>query len=156
MKTRYIIAFFLLILLFSVSACRKTSDEEKIQSIITKIQKAAEEKESSTIMEHISLAYSDSQGFGYETLKRTLRGYFFRFPRISTFINKRDISIEGENAKVALQAILTSGKTTGSITDAIPESLGVYIFNVSLKKESSDWKIVSATWKRVGEENYNN
>jgi hypothetical protein len=152
-KTRYIITFFLLILLFSIPACHKTSDEEKIRAIIAKIQEAAEEKESSNIMEHISLDYSDAQGFGYETLKRTLRGYFLRFPRISAFINKRDITIEGESAKVTLQAILTSGRATGSVTDAIPESLGVYIFNVSLKKDSTDWKIVSATWKRVGEGN---
>lgn len=101
-------------------------------------------------MDHISPGYSDPQGFDHETLKKTLRGYFFLFPKISAYINKRDISVNEGSARVVLQAILTSTSKTGSLADVIPESLGIYIFDVALKKESNDWKIVTATWKRAG------
>jgi hypothetical protein len=33
----------------------------------------------------------------------------------------------------------------------LPESLGVYAFEVLLKKESGDWKVISAKWERVGD-----
>jgi hypothetical protein len=31
----------------------------------------------------------------------------------------------------------------------IPQSLGVWDFDVTLKKESSDWKVTSAKWEQA-------
>lgn len=150
MKRKSVVVIFAILLSLSFMDCRKTSDEDELAAIVAQIQKAVEEKNTNAIMKHVSPGYSDSQGFDYETLKKTLRAYFFRFPKISAYINRRDISVSEGSARIILQAILTSGVKTGSLTDAIPESLGIYIFDISLRKESNDWKIITATWKRAG------
>jgi hypothetical protein len=55
--------------------------------------------------------------------------------------------IENTSAKAVFQAVLTSGNKTGSASDVIPQSLGMYDFDVSLKKESNGWKVTSAKWE---------
>ena len=47
------------------------------------------------------------------------------------------------------EAILSS--RAGSSGTVLPEALGAYRFEVSLKKDQKEWKIVSARWQRAGE-----
>lgn len=60
------------------------------------------------------------------------------------------ISVESASGKAEFQAVLTGGQS-GSAAGVVPESLGVYAFDVSLRKEENEWKVVSARWDRVGE-----
>ena len=100
-------------------------------------------------MNNLSKTYSDPQAFNYEGIKGLLLGYFFRYPKISVYINSLTISVEDTSARAEFQTVLTSGEKTGSVTDVIPQSLGVWNFDVSLKKESSDWKVTSAKWEQA-------
>ncbi|PKN80164.1 MAG: hypothetical protein CVU51_14880 [Deltaproteobacteria bacterium HGW-Deltaproteobacteria-1] len=83
----------------------------------------------------------------YEGIKGLLLGYFFRYPKISAYINNLTISVENSSARAEFQTVLTSGEKTGSMADVIPNSLGVWDFDVTLKKESNDWKVTSAKWE---------
>ncbi|HEX2966020.1 MAG TPA: hypothetical protein VHO84_09545 [Syntrophorhabdaceae bacterium] len=129
--------------------CKKESEEDTIRRLVSTIQTAAEEKDTSKVMGYIADSYSDPQGTTHETLKRLLRGYFLIHPKISVYISYLQVSVKGASATANLQALLTSGQNKGSLTDVIPHSLGVYQFDVSLAKESDNWKIVSATWTPV-------
>ena len=131
------------------SGCVKEDEQTRVKKVITAIQAASEEKEVKKVMEHISKNYSDPQGNNYESIKGLLLGYFFRYPRISAYISNLDISVEGAAAKAKFETVLTSGVKTGSISDVIPESLGVWNFDVSLKKEEGEWKITSAQWQEA-------
>ena len=62
-------------------------------------------------------------------------------------MNNHDIRQDTEESP--FQAVLTSGDKTGSVTDIIPQSLGVWEFDVTLKKESNNWKVISAAWKEA-------
>lgn len=141
-----------LILIFIISltllGCSRENDQDKIKKVITDIQAAGEAKDVKTIMNNLSKTYSDPQGFNYDGIKRLLAGYFFRYPKISAYITDLTISVENTSARVTFQAVLTSGEKTGSVTDVIPQSLGVWDFDVTLKKESNDWKVTSAKWEQ--------
>lgn len=141
----------LLIFFIAITAlgCQRESEEGKVKNVITDIQTAGEEKDAGKIMNHLSKAYRDPQGLNYEGIKRLLLGYFFRYPKISAYINNLDISVQNTSARAVFQTILTSGDKTGSVTDIIPHSLGIWDFDVSLKKESNRWKVTSAEWTQV-------
>ncbi|MBN1473141.1 MAG: hypothetical protein JW914_00870 [Syntrophaceae bacterium] len=132
-----------------VIGCHKETEQNKVKKVITEIQAAGEEKEVKKIMAHISKTYSDPRGYNYEGIRGLLLGYFFRYPKISAYITNLQVSVEGEAAKAGFEALLTSGVKTGSISDVIPESLGVWFFDVTLKKESGDWKVTSAKWEQA-------
>jgi len=137
------------VLSFAHNGCHKETDQDKVKKVVADIQTAGDEKDIRKIMNNLSKTYSDPQGFNYEGIKGLLLGYFFRYPKISVYINSLTISIEDTSAKAMFQSVLTSGEKTGSVTDVIPQSLGVWDFDVSLKKESNDWKVTSAKWEQA-------
>ena len=133
----------------ALSGCSKDDESARIKKIITTVQTAAEQKNTKAILEHLSKSYRDPQGLNYEGVRGLLAGYFFRYPKISVYLNALAISIDGDSAQARFQAVLTSAEKTGSITDAIPDSLGVWNFDVSLRKETGQWKILSARWEEA-------
>ena len=146
---RVVTIFLVFIIAIAVLGCHRQTDQDKVKKIITDIQAAGEAKEIKKIMKNLSETYSDPQGFNYEGIKGLLIGYFFRYPKISVYINNLTISVENTSAKAVFQAVLTSGEKTGSVTDVIPQSLGIWDFDVTLKKESSKWKVTSAKWEQA-------
>lgn len=146
---RILIFFFIFVVAFALVGCQRETEESKVKKVITEIQTAGEEKEVKKIMAHISKTYNDPRGYNYEGIRGLLLGYFFRYPKISAYITNLEVSVEGEAAKAGFEALLTSGVKTGSISDIIPESLGVWYFDVTLKKESDDWKVTSAKWEEA-------
>lgn len=132
--------------------CSRQTEEDKVKKVITDVQAAAEEKEIRKIVDALADTYSDPRGFDREGIRRVLLGYFLGYPKITVYINYLRVSVDGASARASFQAVLTSGKKTGSPADVIPESLGVYRFDVSLNRISGDWKVTSARWERVGEE----
>lgn len=146
---RVVTIFLIFVIAMTVLGCHKETDQDKVKKVVADIQTAGDEKDIREIMNNLSKNYSDPQGFNYEGIKGLLLGYFFRYPKISVYINSLTISVEDTSARAVFQTILTSGEKTGSVTDVIPQSLGVWDFDVSLKKESSDWKVTSAKWEQA-------
>lgn len=136
-------------------ACTRENEQEKVNKVIKAVQSAAEEKNIRGITVHVAKDYSDSEGNNFEALRALLLAYFFRYPKISGYITHLEITVDGSSARAVFQAILTSSQKTGSVTDAVPEQLGVHRFDVVFKKDSGDWKITSARWSEAGQQNTN-
>jgi hypothetical protein len=128
--------------------CHKETEQDKIRKVITTIQKAAEEKDIKKIINSLSKTYSDPQGFTYDTIKGLLLSYFFRHQKIHVYITNLDVTADDGMGRAVFQAVL-SGGGTGSAADVLPEALGMYAFDVSLKKEDGEWKVNSAQWNRI-------
>lgn len=145
------VAVILLIFVMTAAflGCARQTEDDKIKKIVTDIQAAGEEKNIKKIMNHLSKTYSDPRGFNYDGIHGLLVGYFFRYPKVSVYISNLTVTLENTKARAVFQAVLTSGEKTGSIADIIPQSLGVWDFDVSLAKESDDWKVISAKWEQV-------
>lgn len=146
---RVVTILLIFVIAMTALGCHKETEQDKVKKVITDIQTAAEEKDVKKIINNIAKIYNDPQGYNYETIKGLLIGYFLRYPKISAYITNLEISIENKSAKAVFQTVLTSGNKTGSVSDVIPQSLGVYDFDVSLKKESNGWKVTSAKWEQV-------
>ena len=136
-------------IIMTMLGCHTQTDEDKVEKVIADIQTAGEEKNIKKIMVNLSKTYRDPQGFTYEGINGLLVGYFFRYPKVSVYINNLTIAVDPTSARAVFQAILTHGEKTGSITDMIPQSLGIWDFDVSLKKESNDWRVTSAKWQQA-------
>ena len=130
--------------------CHRETDQDRVEKVVMDIKKYTQEKNVRKIMSNLSKAYTDPQGFDHEAIKGLLMGYFYQHPKISVYLTNLEISIQDTSARVTLQAILSGGSKTGSATDLIPESLGMYFLDISLKKESDEWKVYSAKWERAG------
>lgn len=146
-------AFACILLTFVVVlavGCHKDTEEEKVKKIIVAVQTAAEQKDIKKIINSLSKNYKDPQGYDYETIKGMLLGYFFRHQKIHVYLTNIEIAIEDGLAKAVFQAVLSGGNKTESVSDILPEQLGMYSFEVVLKKEPDEWKVSSAKWERSG------
>ena len=151
MKKRAVMVAVLFSVLFIGLGCHKETEQDKVKKVITDCQKAVEGKDVKRIITSLSKTYRDPQGFDYDSIKGLLLGYFFRHQKISVYISGFEVTVEDTAAKAVFQAVLTGGNTAGSASDLLPEALGIYAFEVSLRKESGDWMISSAKWEREGE-----
>lgn len=138
-----------LVLALTIIGCNKETEQDKVKKVIMEIQTAAEQKDVNKIINNLSTAYSDPQGYNHEAIKGLLLGYFFRYPKVSVYLNSLEITVDDTSSRALFQAVLTSGKKTGSLKDIIPHSLGIYDFDVWFAKESGDWKITSAKWEEA-------
>ena len=158
-----------------ICSCHRETEQDKVMNIITDIQRAAEAKDIAKIVIRLSKTYNDPQGNTYDDIKGLVIGYFYQYGKISIYIPSIHVSVQNAASTAVFQAILTSkdsagsgssgaisarsapndnvaGKSTGKTTPLIlPESLGMYAFDVSLKKEEAEWKVTSARWERLGE-----
>ena len=151
---RFVTILLIFIIIIIALGCHKQTEQDKVKKVITDIQAAAQEKDVSKIINNIAKTYNDPQGYNYETIKGLLIGYFLQYPKISAYITNLEISIENKSAKAVFQTVLTSGNKNGSMSDMIPQTLGVYDFDVLLKKESNGWKVTSAKWEQVGKDEH--
>ena len=134
------------------SSCHQETEEDRVQKVITSVQKAAEEKKIMTILGQLSRAYRDPQGHDFEGIKGLLAFYFYRHQKVHVYIPSTEVTVTGGAATVSFEAVLTGaapGESTGSV---IPGALGVYRFNVDLRKEEGHWKVISAKWERMGDQ----
>ncbi len=143
-----IILFAAVILAFG---CHTQTEQDKIRKTITDIQEAAGEKDVKKILNNLSRTYHDSEGFDYDTIKGLLVGYFFRHKKIHVYITNLDASVEDTTGRAVFLAILSGASKPGTAADILPESLSMYSFDVSLKKENGDWKVTSARWERFNQ-----
>jgi len=141
----------LCLMLSSFLGCHKETEQDKVRKVITNLQKAGEEKDIKKISSSISKSYKDRQGNNYGSIKGLVIAYFYQYPKISIYITKLDVSVTGASAEANFQTVLTSRGAAESAPAVLPESLGVYAFDVVFKKESDEWKVVSAEWERVGD-----
>jgi hypothetical protein len=151
---RYVTILLIIVITITALGCHKETEQDNIKKVITDIQTAAQEKDIKKIIDHLANTYNDPQGYNHETIKGLLIAYFLQYPTISAYITNLEISIDDKSAKAVFQTVLTSGNKTGSMSDVIPQTLGVYDFDVSLKKESNGWKVTSAKWEQAGNDEH--
>lgn len=147
-----IVSLIILCLMLSpLSGCHKETEPEKVKKVIRTLQKAAEEKDTRKFSAAISRDYRDSRGNTFGSIRGLLIAYFYQYPKISVYITNIDASVADASAQAAFRAVFTSRGAAESAPAVLPESLGVYAFDVAFKNESDEWKVISAEWDRVGD-----
>jgi hypothetical protein len=136
-------AIFLLLLFLS---CR---EKDPIASTIGQIADAAEERDASAVLEHLSSTYSDANG-GRREVELALKRYFFAYNSIDITVHQLETSHTASTGRATFRVIfLGSPKSIGGMDQFLPSSAN-YLFDVWLVKEDGDWKIVTAQWREAG------
>ncbi len=145
------VALITTIAMCSLACSQRSTDEDKISKIIKKVQHAAEEKDIRSILSRVSRTYRDPEGNDYNSMRDLLLLYFYQYPKISVYITDLNVSADASSATAKFQAALTGRGSGGAAGGILPEALGIYRFEVQFAPEQDEWKIVSATWSRMGD-----
>lgn len=144
--TRLTLTFLLL------TACAETenlSPEQAVKNTLRAVERAAEERSLSGVMEHISPDYKDHQGNDVDAIRRLVQFQFIRNQSIHIYSDIQELSVENELASVEVNAAMASRATDLEILEGGMRA-DTTRFSVVLRKQTNDqtWLIESVSWRR--------
>jgi hypothetical protein len=134
----------------ALSACSdKNSSEDQIRQYVTSAVTAAESREVLAIRKLISDKYKDESRRDRRRLVGLALGYFLRHKNINIFTQISEISFPvPDEARVKLYAAMTGSPVTGAQA-LLDIRADLYQFDLMLTRDSGEWLLQSASWKRA-------
>jgi hypothetical protein len=123
------------------------SPEQQVRKVIAAIEVAAEQRDVSDLMRHVSKNYRDGNGDGPDEASRYVRGYFIANQSIHLLTRVEEIqflSSDEARANVLVGMVGREAAASGSWDLAAD----LYEFDVALLHEGGDWKVTYARWNR--------
>jgi hypothetical protein len=134
MRRAFVFALFLLF------ACRES---DPIAAKVDAIADAAEDRDVSDVMSHLSANFDGNRG----EIEGYLKRYFFAYQSFDVSVLDLRSQVSGDEAWATFRVnMIGVPKTLGGIDQYMPRSAS-YRFEVSLRDEGGEWKVVSARWE---------
>jgi hypothetical protein len=134
MKFSFNASPILLATIFLVACGATTSDEQQVRALIDEVETAAETRDTSDVLEHVSDDYADSGGLDKTQLQDFLRGYFLAHPKLELVVNIESLEFPVDGLAQAVVSV-----TTVELTDPNLQRL-----KVEFRRSGSTWQVARA------------
>jgi hypothetical protein len=119
--------------------------EQQVREVIDAGEAAAESRDLSGMLEHVSASFRDDQGGGREELKQYLRGYLLTHPSVEVLTRVESIEFPYRDyARVQLTVGTLGRGAAGSGTFDLAGDVNEITLELAL--EGDEWKVVRAAW----------
>jgi hypothetical protein len=128
-----------------LAACARQPDEEAIRATIVTIAEAAEARDGTDILEHVSADFTGNDGeFDRRKLADLLRMQLIA-GSLGVHLGQVDVELSGARATARFDATLTDGSGRW-----IAERSAGFRFVTGWRREDGAWRCYNASWERVG------
>jgi len=118
-----------------LSACgARSSDEQKIRELVSAAEIAAENRDTSDVLELVDNGYEDSNGFDKSQLQNFLRAWFLSHPKIELLVSIESLEFPADG--VAQAEI--------NVTNADLANPDWARLKVEFRRKDGDWQVVRA------------
>lgn len=124
----------LLATIFLAACGATTSDEQQVRALIDEVETAAEARDTSDVLEHVSDDFADSGGLDKTQLQDFLRGYFLVHPRLELVVNIESLEFPVDGLAQAVVSV-----TTVELTDPDLQRL-----KVEFRRSGGTWQVARA------------
>ena len=124
----------LLATIFLAACGTTTSDEQQVRALIDEVETAAEARDTSDVLEHVSETYADSGGLDKTQLQDFLRGYFLAHPKLELVVNIESLQFPVDGLAQAVVSV-----TTVELTDPNRQQL-----KVEFRRSEGAWQVARA------------
>ena len=132
------------------------SPEEQIQSTISAMEAAVEQRSLDSVRELVSSEYKDEWNGSRRTALRSLMFYFQGHQSIHLLTRTSDIQITDDGKRAsAIVYVGMAGKPVEESEVLIDMNADLYRFDVDLLADGDEWRVSSARWQRARPENFN-
>lgn len=156
MKKLSIIKWLSVSLLLLTSCSQDTnSPEQQIQSVISAMEAAVEQRSLDSVNELVSSDYKDEWNGSRRAALRSLMFYFQGHQSIHLLTRTSDIQIteDGKRAS-AVVYVGMAGKPVEESEVLIDMNADLYRFDVDLLADGDEWRVSSARWQPARPENF--
>lgn len=127
-----------------------TTPEDQVRALLSEIERASREKDVSSVKDAISENYRDAHGRVQKDIHSVITYQYFRQREI--YLLTRIESLEFPSPTRAVLVVL--GAMAGTPiegADALQKiRADVYRFDLELRDEGGDWRVVSSDWRPAG------
>jgi hypothetical protein len=129
-----------LTLVAMLAACSApSSDEERVRDTFATVERAAEARDASDVLEHVALSYADSQGNDKAALQAFLRGYFLANPRVEVLFDVESLELP------------VAGLARGRVDLTVLPAGDRATLDVELREQDGEWRVTRADRVRPGD-----
>ncbi|WP_435998391.1 MULTISPECIES: nuclear transport factor 2 family protein [unclassified Pseudoxanthomonas] len=129
------------LVLATLVACSAETPEAQLRHRVGGMQAAVEEKRVGDFMDGVSDDFTGPAGMDRAALHNLVRARTFANARVGTTTGPLDVRVDGDNATVSFQVLLT-----GSTGRLLPEQAQTYDVTTAWRREQGDWRIYHARW----------
>jgi hypothetical protein len=142
MRNRF--GFWVLASLLAVlAACHRAPDEVQVREAIAAAEQAAEQADASGVVEPLGEDFEGNEGsLGRKDIANLVRLAHLRGERIGVTLGPISVERRGDRLVADFTVSLTQGSRL------LPDAAGIYQVESAWRREGSEWRCYSATWKR--------
>ena len=141
-----VLAVALLAVATLLAGCAGAPAEERLRERIAAMESAIEAREVGPFMEGIAGNFIGEGGADQRQLRALLAAQTMRNAEIGVLLGPLDLSVEGDQARVAFKLVLTGG--AGGL---LPERAQAYDVDSRWLDGDDGWQVVTADWTPVGD-----
>jgi len=119
--------------------------EAQVRAVIAAGEQAAEARDLSGLLEHVSATFIDEHGGGRDDLKQVLRGYFVTHQSIALLTRIDSVEFPYRDLARVRVTVGTLDREAAGAT-AFEYATDINEIVLELKLEDDEWKVVRAAW----------
>jgi hypothetical protein len=139
----------LAVLLCAGACADRDAPEDRVRAVLASLEEAAEARDAAAMKEHVSERYRDARGQDRQAVAALVTFHFLRNRSVHllTRVGAVTIAEPGEARVEALVAM--AGAPIPSPEALVRLRADLYRFDLDLREEEGDWRVVSADWRRA-------
>jgi hypothetical protein len=141
---RLILPAVSLLAAIGLAGCGKTPDEQLIRNAIDEIETAVQNRQTRPVVKHLADGFRGPQDMNVRQVRQLMAAHYFRNRNINVVLAGVRIEINGIDARVDFNAVVTGGAST------LPDRLQYYDVETVWRKIDDDWRIIRADWSPAG------
>ncbi len=127
-----------------LAGCAGDTPEAQLRQRFDAMQSALEAGNAGGFIEGVSPDFSGEAGMDRAALHNLLRARSLVNARIGATTGPLEVRVDGANAEVAFDVLLTSGR--GRL---MPYQAGAYRVTTAWRREDGDWRVYYARWQHL-------
>ena len=141
---RSIVSVFFLLSALWLTGCSKTPDEQLIREAIDQIETAVQNRQTQPVLKRLAEGFRGPQDMNVRQVRQLMAAHYIRNRNINVVLAGMRIQINGIDASVNFNAVVTGGVGT------LPDQLQYYDVETVWRKIDGDWRIIRADWSPAG------
>lgn len=138
-------------LLLAASLClggcgKPEAPEAQVRALLAAGEAAAEARDLSGVLEHVSEDYRDARGGGRDELRQYLRGYFVMHQSVHLLTRVESVEFPYRDYARVRLTLGTLGREAAGAT-ALDLAADVHDVVLELQLEDDAWRVVRAAWE---------
>lgn len=123
-----------------------TTPEDEVRAVVAEAEEAAEARDAPALFGLVADDYQDGRGNDAREIRRYVHGYLIAHQSVHLLVRIESVELKARDLAHLSAVVGMLGQEAGGESDW-DLAADVYQFDVTLARESGEWKVIRADWR---------